>query len=62
MNRRLGTRDAYAERLREAGIDATPHDTLPDALRLLLTLAPGQAINGTLTLDWVRPDFGGGSP
>ena len=37
-------------------------DTLPDALRLLLTLAPGQAINGTLTLDWVRPDFGGGSP
>ena len=34
VNRRLGTREAYLERLREAGIDATPHDTLPDALRL----------------------------
>ncbi len=34
VNRRLGTRDAYLERLRDAGIDATPHDTLPDALRL----------------------------
>ena len=22
----------------------------------------GQAINGTLTLDWVRPDFGGNAP
>lgn len=34
VNRRLGTRDAYLEWLRDAGIDATPHDTLPDALRL----------------------------
>jgi len=34
VNRRLGTRDAYLERLREAGIDATVHAPLPDALRL----------------------------
>ena len=34
VNRRLGTRDAYFERLREAGIDAVAHDALPDALRL----------------------------
>lgn len=34
VNRRLGTRDAYLERLRDAGIDAATHDALPDALRL----------------------------
>ena len=34
VNRRLGTRDAYLERLRDAGIEAVAHDTLPDALRL----------------------------
>ena len=33
--------------------------TLPDAVRLLLTLAPGQAIAGPIALDWVRPDLGG---
>ncbi|MBN9405233.1 MAG: prepilin-type N-terminal cleavage/methylation domain-containing protein [Burkholderiales bacterium] len=34
---------------------------LPDAVRLLLVLAPGQAVTGPVTLDWVRLDFGGGS-
>lgn len=29
--------------------------TLPDGLRLVLTLPPGQAISGNLTLDWVQP-------
>lgn len=29
--------------------------TLPDGVRLVLTLPPDQAINGTLTLDWVQP-------
>ena len=33
---------------------------IPDGVRLVLTLAPGQAINGTLTRDWVRPSVGGG--
>ncbi len=34
VNRRLGARDAYLERLRDAGIEATVHEALPDALRL----------------------------
>lgn len=36
--------------------DAHP---VPDGIRLLLTLAPGQALSGPLRVDWVRPDFGG---
>lgn len=32
---------------------------LPDGVRLVLTLAPGQAISGQLTRDWVRPTLGG---
>lgn len=35
---------------------------LPDAVRLLLTLAPGQAITGALQVDWLRPDFVAGLP
>ena len=34
--------------------------TVPDGVRLVLTLAPGQAIHGTLTRDWVRGSMGGG--
>lgn len=33
---------------------------IPDGIRLVLNLAPGQAINGTLTRDWLRPGVGGG--
>jgi general secretion pathway protein J len=33
---------------------------LPDGVRLVLSLPPGQAISGTLTRDWVRPTLGGG--
>jgi len=32
---------------------------VPDGVRLMLTLRPGQAISGKLTLDWVRPTLGG---
>jgi general secretion pathway protein J len=32
----------------------------PDGIRLVLTLAPGQAISGSLTRDWLRPGVGGG--
>jgi general secretion pathway protein J len=32
---------------------------IPDGVRLVLTLPPGQAITGTLTRDWVRPTAGG---
>lgn len=35
---------------------------VPDGVRLLLTLAPGQALSGPLRVDWVRPDFSGGQP
>ena len=31
----------------------------PDGIRIVLTLAPGQAISGDLTRDWVRPTVGG---
>lgn len=43
-----------------AGANAT--DALPEAVRLLVTLAPGQSITGTLQVDWVRPDFIAGLP
>jgi general secretion pathway protein J len=33
---------------------------LPDGVRLVLTLPPGEAISGTLTRDWVQPTAGGG--
>jgi general secretion pathway protein J len=31
----------------------------PDALRLVLTLPPGNALAGTLTRDWIRPSVAG---
>lgn len=34
--------------------------TLPDGVRVVLTLAQGQAVNGVITRDWVRPTVGGG--
>ncbi|WP_198972795.1 hypothetical protein [Xylophilus sp. ASV27] len=41
-----------------AGSAAVP--TLPDGVRLVLTLPPGQAVSGTLQRDWVNPTAGGG--
>lgn len=35
---------------------------VPDGIRLLLTLAPDQALSGAMQIDWVRPDFGGRRP
>lgn len=32
---------------------------VPDGVRLVLTLPPGQALSGTLTRDWVRPNIAG---
>lgn len=55
-----------------AGTPATPGSTgtprqgsnpaaeLPQGVRLLLTLAPGQALSGRLQRDWARPILGGG--
>jgi general secretion pathway protein J len=36
-------------------------ESTPDGVRLVLTLPPGPAGQGTLTLDWVRPTLSGGS-
>ena len=33
----------------------TPDLTLPDGVRLVLTLPPGAALSGNLIVDWVRP-------
>lgn len=33
--------------------------TLPDGVRIVLALAPGQAVAGELVRDWVRPTVGG---
>jgi len=33
---------------------------LPDGIRLVLTLSPGQALTNVLTKDWIRPVLGGG--
>ena len=38
---------------------ATRAAVTPDGVRIVLTLAPGQAISGDLTRDWVRPTVGG---
>ena len=35
---------------------------VPDGLRLVLNLPPGQGLAGKLTQDWVRPTFGGDRP
>lgn len=40
-----------------ASADQAP---LPDGVRLILGLAPGQAVSGRLTRDWVRPTLGPG--
>ena len=41
----------------------TPNSTkvqLPDGVRLILNLSEGQAIQGPITRDWLRPTLGGG--
>lgn len=35
---------------------------LPDGVRIVLTLPPGQAISGNVVRDWVRPTVGGSRP
>ncbi len=40
------------------GLPGAP-TTVPEGVRVVLTLPPGQAITGTLTRDWVRPNVGG---
>ncbi|MEO7243309.1 MAG: prepilin-type N-terminal cleavage/methylation domain-containing protein [Variovorax sp.] len=43
------------------GIDSRTvagQEALPDGLRLVLTLAPGDGLSGVITRDWVRPSYG----
>jgi general secretion pathway protein J len=42
-----------------SGVTGTPASTMPQGLRLVLTLPPGRALSGTLTRDWVAPTVGG---
>ena len=44
-----------------APTNPTPMTTTPDGVRLVLTLPPGPAGTGPLTLDWVRPTLSGSS-
>lgn len=56
--------NAWSNPLSSAGATsdgkATAVPAIPDGVRLVMTLASGQAIRGTLTRDWVRPGVGGG--
>ena len=56
--------DAWSNPLSSAGtaVDAKPavEAPTPDAIRLVLTLASGQALTGSITRDWLRPTVGGG--
>ena len=56
--------DAWSNPLSSAGTatseSAASNAPLPDGIRLVLTLAPGQAISGTITRDWLQPTVGGG--
>ena len=56
--------DAWSNPLSSEGAatesKAAPAPIVPDGVRLVLTLAAGQAISGVVTRDWVRPGVGGG--
>jgi general secretion pathway protein J len=51
--------DAWSNALSSADKDGQTA-ALPDGVRLVLTLASGQALMGAITRDWVRPTMGGG--
>ena len=50
--------NAWTNPLSSGAESGSSVDILPDGIRLLITLAPGQAINGPMVVDWVRPNFG----
>ena len=43
-----------------AATGTTVGTPVPEGIRLVLTLPPGQAVSGVITHDWVRPALGGG--
>ena len=46
----------------QAGPDPAAQVLLPDGVRIVLNLPPGQGLAGKLTQDWVRPTLGGDKP
>ena len=50
--------NAWTNPLSSGVENADAMTTTPDGIRLMITLAPGQAMAGPLVVDWVRPDFG----
>jgi general secretion pathway protein J len=52
--------NAWTNPLSSDGGATTAQPAVPDGVRLILTLPPGQALAGVLTRDWVRPTVGGG--
>jgi len=53
-------KDAWSNPMSSAGAASDGQTDTLDAVRLVLTLTPGQAISGTITRDWLRPGVGGG--
>lgn len=51
-----GTAGALLGVAAPAGVDVS----VPDGVRLVMTLPAGQALSGVITRDWVRPTLGGG--
>jgi general secretion pathway protein J len=56
--------DAWVNALSSADVDelipGSKGAALPDGIRLILSLSPGQALVGNITRDWVQPSVGGG--
>ena len=56
--------NAWSNALSSADVDAlipgSNAPALPEGIRLVLTLASGQALVGAITRDWVSPSVGGG--
>ncbi|MBY4599009.1 prepilin-type N-terminal cleavage/methylation domain-containing protein [bacterium BD-1] len=50
--------NAWTNPLSSGSEGANATSTRPDGIRLMITLAQGQAMAGALEVDWVRPDFG----
>ena len=53
--------NAWTNPLSSSSEGADTTTTVPDGVRLMITLAPGQALAGPLVVDWIRPNFGGSS-
>lgn len=51
--------NAWTNPLSSASAGVGDTQALPDGVRLMITLAPGQSLAGPMVVDWVRPDFGG---